>query len=232
MQKTNALIILAKYPRPGHVKTRLISTIGDVAANRVSELFLVDLLGRFINVSNLQVVIAGALQDTEDEFRDLLTKHHIPSTHIKIFFPRTGSMEKDILMSYLHVLANSKKAILTGSDIPYLSVDMTNKMFATLDKHDLVFHPNTDGGACPHGMKRAIDLFTGTNSRSRNYLQNWLKQITKFKISYQMLMPIFDIDTFDNLTMFYGWQLMIEHSRNLDMFCPETMKFLKSLFGD
>lgn len=206
--------------------------LGDVAANRISELFLVDLLRRFASICSFRVIIAGASRDTDDEFKSLLTKHHISSTHIEMFFPRTGSMEKDILMSYSHILAGSKKAILTGSDIPYLSVKMVNKMFATLDKYDLVFHPNTDGGACPHGMKRVIDLFTGTNSRSKSYLQHWLEQIAKLGISYQMLMPIFDIDTFENLTMFYGWQLMIEHSGNLDMFCPETMRFLKHLLGD
>lgn len=230
MQETNALIILVKYPRPEYVKTRLIPAIGDVAASRVSELFLVDLLRRFASIHSLRVVIAGASQDTEDEFRGLLTKHQIPSTHIEIFFPRTGSMEMDILISYSYVLTESKKAILTGSDIPYLSVEMINKMFTMLDKHDLVFYPNTDGGACPHGMKRIIDLFTGTNSRSKSYLQHWLEQIAKLEISYQMLMPIFDIDTFEDLTMFYRQQLMIECSGNFDMFCPETMGFLKSLF--
>lgn len=232
MQEINALIILAKYPRTGHVKTRLISTIGDIAASRISELFLVDLLHRFASIRNLRVIIAGASQDTDDEFKDLLTKHHILSTHIEIFLPRSGSMEEDILMSYSHALANSKKVILTGSDIPYLSVKMVNKMFVVLKKHDLVFHPNTDGGACPHGMKRVIDLFTGTNSRSKSYLQSWLEQIAKLGISYQMLIPIFDIDTFDDLMMFYGWQLMIEHSGNLEMFCPKTMEFLKSVLGN
>lgn len=93
-------------------------------------------------------------------------------------------------MSYQNALNGNKKAILTGSDIPYLSVNMVNKMFEVLDNHDLVFYPNTDGGACPHGMKQVIDLFTGTNSRSKSYLQHWLKQIAKLGISCQMLEPI------------------------------------------
>lgn len=45
---SNALIVLVKYPRPGLVKTRLMSILDETAICRISELFLVDLLARFV----------------------------------------------------------------------------------------------------------------------------------------------------------------------------------------
>lgn len=43
----DALIILAKYPRPSNSKTRLITDLGEIIASRIAELFLADLLQRF-----------------------------------------------------------------------------------------------------------------------------------------------------------------------------------------
>lgn len=85
MEDINALIILAKYPRPGQVKTRLIPMIGDIATNRISELFLIDLLRRFASIHDINVIIAGASQDTDDEFKGLLAKYQIPLENTEIF---------------------------------------------------------------------------------------------------------------------------------------------------
>ena len=100
-------------------------------------------------------------------------------------------------------------------------------MFGHLDNYDLVFYPNFDGAACPQGMKIFNDLFSDLPA---TLLSKWLLRIKSLKLSYKMLEPIFDIDKFADLEMFYNWQLFLEDSGDFEMFCPETMKFLKSLF--
>ncbi len=52
--KSNALIVLAKCPKPSHVKTRLIPALGEIGASHLSELFLVDLLRRFFDIDRFE----------------------------------------------------------------------------------------------------------------------------------------------------------------------------------
>ena len=122
---SNALIILAKYPRPLRSKTRLIPKLGEITAIHISELFLVDLLRRFA-VVEIRIIIAGAENDAEEEFHDLFIKYAIQPNRIEVFLPRAGSMMGDIAAAYSFALQESKKAVLTAIDIPYLTAGMTN----------------------------------------------------------------------------------------------------------
>ena len=122
---SNALIILAKYPRPLRSKTRLIPKLGEITASHISELFLVDLLRRFA-VVEIRIIIAGAENDAEEEFHDLFIKYAIQPNRIEVFLPRAGSMMGDIAAAYSFALQESKKAVLTAIDIPYLTAGMTN----------------------------------------------------------------------------------------------------------
>lgn len=112
-KKKDALIVLAKYPRPPHVKTRLIPALGETAASHISELFLVDLLRRLSATKRWKIFIAGAITDTVLEFDDLLARHRIPRQNIESFIPQGNSMEDDIVKAYKYVLRKHERAVLT-----------------------------------------------------------------------------------------------------------------------
>lgn len=220
-----AFIIPAKYPRPQYSKTRLIPDIGDVAASRLSECFLVDSVRRFTEESKLRVVIVGSDIDTEEEFSDLLGRHHLLQDRVEILIPKCGSMIDDMIFAYENILSLCERAVMSASDIPYLSVRMVERIIGYLDHYDLVFHPNVDNVATPHGMKRPLDIFRGTPS---TLLELWYARIKELGIFYKILEPLFDIDRMGDLIAFYHWQLFLEDSGDVECLCPETMHFLKS----
>ncbi len=224
------MIILVKYPRPGQVKTRLITpALNDEKVCRICEVFLVDLLKRLTPVKKLRIVILGANGDTEEEFRDLFEKYDVAGQSIEVFIPHTGSLEGDMVKGYEHALQKSKKAILTAPDIPYLPIQTMNSLLEALDTHDFVFCPNIDGTALPHGMKKAIDVFSDNSTRSINWLCQLFLRIKEENLSYKMFPPLFDIDRFEDLVMFYNWQLFLEDSGETKLLCPETLELLKSI---
>ena len=228
--KKDVLIVLVKYPRLGQAKTRLITpALNDENVCHVCELFLVDLLKRFTLRKELRIIILGARGDTEDEFCGLLEKYGVTGKNIEVFLPGTGSLEGDMAKGYEHALQKSKKAILTAPDIPYLPVETVNGLREALNTHDFVFCPNIDGTALPHGMKKAVDLFSGKTTRSIDWLRQLFRRIKEENLSYRMFPPIFDIDRFEDLVMFYNWQLFLEDSGESELLCPETLEFLKSI---
>lgn len=225
----NALAILSKYPKPGHAKTRLSEAVGKTVASRIAELFLVDLLRRVMPMREIRIVLVGSASDKEKDFKKLLAKHHLDAKDLEIFIPRAGSLLEDITATYTYLLKGSRKVVVTGSDIPYISRQMIRTLFKTLDEYDLVFHPNPDGTVLPHGMKKPTDLFTGLNTRSPIFFVNWFLRVKSVNLSYKMLEPLFDIDMPQELYAFYGWQLCLEDTHEEAMICPATLAFLRSL---
>lgn len=226
--RKDALIVLAKYPRPGIVKTRLGVWLGDETASKIAEVFLVDLLNRFAT-SGLRIVITGAQSDTATEFSSLCKRYNVAIKDLEVFVPGMGSMRADMLAAYEYVLKDSAKAVLTAPDIPYLSVRMIDDLLVALDSHDLVFHPTVDGATTPIGMKRPIDLFTNIDS-GKLIIRQRFDRIKRWRISYKVFPPVFDIDEPKDLEVFYYWQLLLKQSHNMDAFCAKTMGFLQNEF--
>jgi hypothetical protein len=71
MQPHRRLIVFAKWPTPGAVKTRLAAAIGGEAASEWAKAFLMDVTGVAEQVS-AELVLAYAPADSRDLFRDLL----------------------------------------------------------------------------------------------------------------------------------------------------------------
>ena len=223
-------MILAKFPRPGAVKTRLATTIGNEAASNIAQTFLLDSVSRYCKIKGIRLVINASHDDEPQEFYDLFLRHGLPTKKMAVIVPKTGSMRGDILAAYTDVLKTSGKAVSITADTPHFSTEMIAALFKALGKHDLVFHPTTDGGASPHGMRKAYDLFSNMPDRSIDYMGEWLKRIEAMNLSFLMFEPVFDIDTFADLRMFYHWQCLLERSGDLRRICPRTLAFLKDLF--
>lgn len=99
-------------------------------------------------------------------------------------------------------------------------------MFVDLDKFDVVFHMNHDGGTCPQGMKIAYDLFTQTTEKFLAHCQEWRERLKSLGVSHKLESEILiDIDTIDDLLIFYHWQNLL--GSDSDMFCPITMSTIK-----
>ena len=72
--------------------------------------------------------------------------------------------------------ASNQRAVLLGTDIPGLTVEILKDAFDALLEKDVVLGPSTDGGYWLIGMKRPIDLFQNIEWGSSRVLEQTLAQ--------------------------------------------------------
>jgi len=218
MIRETCLIVFTRFPRSGMSKTRLAQELGDKIAIQLHQAFLKDIFSRFAN-RDFDLVVAGATGDTEEEFHKLAENC---GTFDWFFLPSGTTMCDQIISSYRIALSRYKKAILTASDIPQFTHRHVRQMFTNLEEFDVIFHMNHDGGTCPQAMKVAHDLFTHTTEISLNHCREWKDRLELLGLRYKLVSEILiDIDTFDDLRIFYHWQNLLGSDSN--MFCPITM---------
>jgi len=143
------LVLFAKEPVAGRVKTRLARTIGAEAAARLYEAFLRDLSGALHG--EWERVVAY-----DDEGGPLLRE--IFREGWKFQPQGNGSLGERMARAVARAFAeNSSKAVVVGSDAPTLTAGNVDSAFAALEKNDVVFSPSPDGGYSLVGMRTPGD---------------------------------------------------------------------------
>lgn len=141
----NWLVVMAKAPQLGRVKTRLSKDIGAVEALRFYRCNMARLLRDVGSDPRWQTVIAGA-PDAE-----LNVDAHWPTS-----LPRVSQGEGDLgdRMGGLMEDMPRGPVVLIGCDIPGINAEKINQAFTALGNHDAVFGPAEDGGYWLVGQKR------------------------------------------------------------------------------
>jgi hypothetical protein len=138
------LIVFAKAPLPGAVKTRLARGIGTVAAWRFYRRTLAQLLQRVARDPRWDTVVA-------------LTPDRYAQKNLRIFkgLPHTpqgfGDLGRRMAEAFLR--AGTRPAVLVGGDIPDLTRRHITEAFQALGRADAVFGPAEDGGFWLVGLR-------------------------------------------------------------------------------
>jgi len=198
------LVIMAKEPRPGKVKTRLSPEFSPQEAAELYLCLLKDRLLEMANMNGIDVAVAYSPQSAADTFLG-----HVPK-HIDLFPQREGE-----LGVRMHAIFEEKKAqgyeaiAIVGSDSPDLPKSLVLESFRMLlqNRADVVFGPCADGGYYLIGMKRIHpELFTGIPWSTQNVLDISLVKANKLGIKTALLSQWNDIDTFQDIIAFYNRQ--------------------------
>lgn len=187
---TKALVIVfVKNIKLGKVKTRLAKTIGDQAAFEVySEL-----------VKITEKATQNSAINTRIYFSETVVASKWPN-HYKAIQSGAdlGERMKNAFIKgfedgYEHI-------VLIGSDLPDINTNHITNGLDILKHHQVVFGPATDGGYYLMGMtKMHPELFDNKPWSQPNLLEVSLKALQQNKISYGLLEPLNDIDTFEDL---------------------------------
>ncbi len=192
------LLILARFPAAGRVKSRLAASIGPEKASDVQRGMLLDLLDRFLRVQNIVVEIVYPKDEHSEPFHTLCRQYHIPVARLH-FLRGIGDMNQDIVYAYYTALQEFSKVALTGADLPHYSEDQLKEIWDALDNFDAVYHPNEDDGCCPHGLRKFGDMWTDNDSRTPNYINRWKEKAAIQGLTCKALSPIFDVDRIEDL---------------------------------
>jgi uncharacterized protein len=194
----NILVIFAKAPIKGQVKTRLCPPLTLEQAAELAQCFLIDTVERVCSLPDIQVYIAFTPADSEPIFRALLP---FPVEYI----PQRGdSLGERQLNVFLDLQQHGvKNVVLIGSDIPTLPLTHIQAAFTFLeDPHcDAVFGPTEDGGYCLVGMREPHrPLFDSIAWSTATVLSDTLTQAKLHQLTVKLLPPWHDVDDKSDLS--------------------------------
>lgn len=196
----NRLLVFARLPERGQVKTRLAAAIGDEKALAAYEAMLGD----------LQVSIGSSTAETEVEFL------WAPSTEAngerlrRAFGRHSTSMQAghslgdrlSMAFSERFFFHRTAKIIAIGVDDPSLSRELIDQAFAMLDSCEWVVGPATDGGYYLIGCRAAafdVSIFSDMEWGTDSVLRMTLEKIRATQSTVAVLPRRTDIDLSEDL---------------------------------
>ena len=194
----NALVLFAKYPEPGKVKTRLAQTIGDQDAAKIYRYFVKHIIEKHrVNQYNYKLLTAVYPEDKLQTFRQEFPR-------LNEYFPQAlhGHLGKKLssAFNFLFNRKNYTKVIIIGTDSPALPNDYIPQALIALEKKDVVLGPATDGGYYLIGLKAdQPELFQNIRWSSEHTLADTLAVIKRMRLEYQLLPIHYDVDTIFDL---------------------------------
>lgn len=192
MKNKNALIIIAKHPDKGNVKTRLTGMMSDENRVRLYTSLLKSTFNRLGSISGVDTFIAFAPREAERYFSSF--------GHFLIPLPE-GDLGVRMFHAFKGVFGNGyQKAALVGVDIPDLSCHIILKAFELLNNSDVVFGPAQDGGYYLIAMKKPIhELFHGVPWSSEITLQRSIEKANDINYTISFTEKLSDIDTIEDV---------------------------------
>jgi hypothetical protein len=200
-----ALVIFAKAPEPGRVKTRLTEELSSEEAASLYERFLMDLVGVARRMSAADDTLACMLScagEVDHPFFELLTEG---GTAGRGGVSRIGQGDGDLGDRLAAVTsacfeAGAGRVVVIGSDSPTLGPDQLEAGFEALDRADISLGPSFDGGYYLVGMRRpAPEIFEGIDWSTRDVLEQTLARCHDRSLLCELLEFWYDVDTFEDL---------------------------------
>ena len=198
--KRPVLIIFAKRPQVGRVKTRLGATIGLTEAAGVYARLLYGLLLRMLALRP-QIEIRLCLASVDD-----MPFFQAAFPELTVCAQCPGDIGQRMKASLHDALASgAPKAILIGSDAPDIDAATIEQALASLDGAPVVLGPATDGGYYLVGAIAPLpDLFTGIPWSTQDVLSETIALADCQGVEVSLLPEMSDIDTEKDLA---AWQL-------------------------
>lgn len=193
----NALILMAKYPKIGNVKTRLAKETSNKIALACYKQFIQWHIDTFTNSNNHQFIVYL------DQEINLFKKTYGLDLHIK---KQTGiSLGERLLNSAKEELAHFKNILFIGADCLLLRPDIIQTAFDKLIENDIVIGPSTDGGYYLIGLSNfshAEIVFNNIAWSTSSVLSETLTNAKLNHLNVFQLESLFDIDEKKDLLHF------------------------------
>ena len=222
-----SLILFAKPPLAGRVKTRLGISLGREGAARLYNCFLQDAAetARALSLArpSVSLVCEWALEQDEslDEFP---LADWLPGAFLHR--AQTGAdLGARMAAALGRCLTAGRRAVLIGTDFPDLPNDVLLEAFRNLDSGDdpkITLGPAADGGYYLIGMKRFVpEIFIDIPWSTNEVLSRTMERAGALGIETSLLPEWRDVDDEDDLEALKG-----RLSRNVSL-APHTRGFLR-----
>ncbi len=199
----DVIIVFVKKPELGKVKTRIAKTLGNDEALRIYNYLLDYTLKVCKDTEMLCYIYFSEIVDDEARWHSKNFKHK-----------KQMGLDLGIKMGFAfsELFESHSRAVIIGSDCPFITPQIIYKAFAALDSNPLCIGPAKDGGYYLLGMNfkkmgtKRIDsknavrtkiwrLFKDIEWSSDSVYDTTLDRAKEFNLSVKILPEFFDIDT-------------------------------------
>lgn len=189
------ILLFAKYPVPGQVKTRLIPALGATRAARLHRRMTETTLDT-AKAAGSSVVVCAAGAPLR-RFRAWLGKG---PAYVRQSDGDLGRRMEDSFDRAFRL--GARKAIAIGADVPGITPDLLRKAFEALDFADVVLGPAADGGYYLIGMRQLYrQIFRDIAWGSGEVLSRTREILAANGISYRELPVLSDVDRPEDLSL-------------------------------
>jgi rSAM/selenodomain-associated transferase 1 len=189
------LVIMAKAPRPGKVKTRLAQSFPVEAVTELYRCLLDDTMALARSLSTVEVAIMCPSSDVDELTR--LT-HGV----VDVVAQKGEGLAAGLTSVFAHFVAPGRERVVAfNSDSPHLPASVLGSAFEALTGHDVVVGATHDGGYYLVGAKAAHPaLFDGDGMGTKSALDALLARARGLQLSVGFTDPFYDIDVASDLT--------------------------------
>ena len=220
------LVIMAKAPRPGAVKTRLALSLSPAAVTAFYCCLLDDTLALARSLSNVEVAIMCPDSDVNELAQ-------LAGNEASVVAQKGEGLAAGLTSVFAHFApdhqredhrrdAHQRRTIAFNSDSPHLPRSVLEDAFETLAAHDVVVGPTHDGGYYLVGAKASHPtLFARDGIGTSSALERLLARARALELSVGFADRFYDIDVADDLSRLAG-ELRLAPER-----APRTARWLK-----
>jgi rSAM/selenodomain-associated transferase 1 len=210
------LVIMAKAPRLGAVKTRLTSSLSAEAVTDFYCCLLEDTLALARSLDNVRVAIMCPESDISELAR-------FAGSSVAVIAQKGEGLAAGLTSVFAHFAEHKQRRVIAfNSDSPHLPRSVLEGAFETLATYDVVVGPTHDGGYYLVGAKASYPtLFAKDGMGTSSALDRLVARVRTLDLSVGFADRFYDIDVGDDLTRLAA-ELRLAPAR-----APRTAAWLK-----
>src|SRR5690349_601627 len=188
------LVIMAKAPRPGMVKTRLAQHLPLPAITAFYRCLLDDTIALARSLDTVHVAMMCPAADVNELV-------HLVDDHVQVVAQSGDGLAAGLTSVFAQFAAPGRQRVVAfNSDSPHLPASVLESAFAALTGHDVVVGPTHDGGYYLVGAKATHPtLFDGDGMGTKSALDCLLARARDMQLSVAFTDPFYDIDVESDL---------------------------------
>jgi hypothetical protein len=189
------LVIMAKAPKPGVVKTRLAQSLPLAAVVELYRCLLDDTMALARSLDDVDVAIMCPASDVKDLSRAI-------GDSIPIVAQSGDGLAAGLTSVFAHFAAAGRRRVVAfNSDSPHLPASILESAFRALAQTDVVVGPTHDGGYyLVGGSASHPGLFAGDGLGTTSAYEALLGRVRALRLSVSLTDPFYDIDVADDLS--------------------------------
>lgn len=188
------LVIMAKAPRLGMVKTRLVPLLSPEAVTSFYSCLLFDTLSLARSLGDVDV----ALMCPDSDVRDL---ENLAGCEARVVAQKGIGLAAGLTSVFAHFTQCNRRTIAFNADSPHLPASVLEHAFELLATHDMVVGPTHDGGYYLVGAKTAHpSLFANDGLGTNTALERLVSRARTLDLSLGFASEFYDIDVAEDLT--------------------------------